>query len=72
MASVIVSGKSIYMSSSSLLYKDNFPSEKAPAPEKPLVILQKGLHFTQFPVFSIGHILSSTLQKVLPLHHMYH
>lgn len=48
------------MSSSSLLYKDNFPSENAPAPENPLVILQNGLHLIQFPVFSIGQYLSST------------
>ena len=49
------------MSSSSGLYKDSLPSEKAPAPENPLVILQNGLHLMHFPVFSIGQNLSSTL-----------
>ena len=49
------------MSSSLLSYNDNLPSEKAPAPEKPFVILHIGLQCTHFFVFSIGQYLSSTL-----------
>jgi len=49
--------KSVPPKSLVILY---FPSENAPAPEKPHVMLQNGLHFTHsFSVLS-GHFRSST------------
>ena len=40
--------------------RESFPSEKAPAPEKPVVIWQYGLQEAHFLVTDFGHLLSST------------
>ena len=44
----------------SKLGRVSFPSENAPAPENPLVILQYGLHLTHFPTLLTGQVLCST------------
>ena len=40
--------------------RESFPSENAPAPEKPVVMWQTGLQFMQTPVFDFGQRRSSS------------